>query len=203
MQIVSSFIIEGDYTSAQTILDMIPSLFELEGEALNEYNGYKYLTEMQMQWQQEGRTIFQLDENEVTTLVDYAENTSGKAAVTAQGILEFAYGYNYCDCLPVSDSSVWKSVPAIPMSIEKDNGLFIEATPNPANTWVAFDYKLPIYAGEAVLQISDIKSNIVTAFILTDKYGQQVWDIRDIEGGVYLYTLKTGTVSKSGKLIIE
>jgi hypothetical protein len=68
---------------------------------------------------------------------------------------------------------------------------------------VAFDYKLPTYAGEAVLQVSDMKGNLVTAFTLTAKQGQQVWDVRDIQKGAYLYVLKVGNLSKSGKLIIE
>jgi len=33
--------------------------------------------------------------------------------------------------------------------------------------------------------------------------GQQVWDIRDMKKGVYLYTLKAGAITKNGKLIIN
>ena len=79
----------------------------------------------------------------------------------------------------------------------------ITATPNPAKTWVTFDYELPVYISEAVLQVTDMKGNMIIAFTLTTKEGQQVWDIRNIEKGVYLYTLKVGTLSKSGKLIVE
>ncbi len=35
------------------------------------------------------------------------------------------------------------------------------------------------------------------------KQSQQVWDIRDVKKGVYLYNLKAGTMSKNGKLIIN
>ena len=203
IQIVSTYLAESDYSSAQAMLDMIPGFYELEGNALTEYNDYKSLTEMQISWQQQGRTIFELDSAEVATLVDYAENTNGKAAAMAQGILEFAYGYNYCNCLPVNDTSAWKSAAVMPLSNTADNGLFVEATPNPAKSWVAFDYKLPVYASEAVLQVTDMKGNMVTAFTLTTKQGQQVWDIRSIKKGMYLYTLKIGTLSKSGKLIVK
>jgi hypothetical protein len=126
----------------------------------------------------------------------------GTAGAQAKGILEFAYGFHYCNCLQ-GDSSAWKSSASLPLNKTENNGLFVEATPNPAKTWVAFDYKLPTYAGEAVLQVSDMKGNLVTAFTLTAKQGQQVWDIRDIQKGAYLYVLKVGNLSKSGKLIIE
>jgi hypothetical protein len=75
--------------------------------------------------------------------------------------------------------------------------------PNPASTWVAFDYKLPHYAGEAILQVLDMKGNWVTTFTLTSKQGQKVWDVRDIQKGAYLYVLQVGNLRKSGKLIVE
>jgi hypothetical protein len=96
-----------------------------------------------------------------------------------------------------------KSSPAMKLVKRIDNGLFIEATPNPANTWVAFDYKIPDYAGESILQISDMKGNWVMKFTLTSKQGQQVWDVRDIQKGAYFYVLQVGNLHKSGKLIIE
>ena len=203
MQIVSSYIAEANYTSAQTLLDMMPGLYELEGNELNSYNEYKSLTEMQITWKQQGRTIFDLDSTEISTLVDYAENSSGKASVIAKGILEFAYGYNYCNCLPVNDTLAMKSSVAFTEKSGSDSYSFVEATPNPAKTWVAFDYKLPVFATEAVLRITDVTGKTITNFSLNAKQGQQVWDIRNIEKGVYLYTLKTGSLSKSGKLIIK
>lgn len=68
---------------------------------------------------------------------------------------------------------------------------------------MAFDYELPQYTSEAVLQITDLSGKAITAFKLNDKQGQYVWDIRDIEKGLYIYTLKAGSLTKSGKLVIE
>ncbi len=84
-----------------------------------------------------------------------------------------------------------------------DNGLSIQAVPNPASTWVAFNYTLPVHVNEAVLQITDVHGRSITSFVITTKQGQQVWDIRDVKKGIYLYTLKAGTMSKNGKLIIN
>jgi len=117
-------------------------------------------------------------------------------------ILEYAYDYHYCNCLPVDDAGVLKSAVAMPGN-EPDNGLVIKASPNPASSWVAFDYTLPVHANEAVLQISDVHGRSIIAFVITAKQGQQLWDIRDVKKGVYLYTLKTGAISKHGKLIIN
>jgi len=202
MQIVASYLAEDNYTAAQTMLDLIPATRNLEGDALTGYNDYKSMMEMQMAWQQQGRSIFELDSLEVDILVDFAENTSGKAAMMARGILEYAYGHHFCNCLPVDDPAAWKSTFMMPGS-DVDNGLSIQAAPNPASTWVAFNYTLPVHVKEAVLQITDVHGRSITSFVITTKQGQQVWDIRDMKKGVYLYTLKAGTMSKNGKLIIN
>jgi hypothetical protein len=127
---------------------------------------------------------------------------SGIANSAQRGILEYAYGHHYCNCLPVDDPAAWKSSVSLPGS-EADNGLFIQAIPNPASTWVSFDFTLPVHINKAVLQISDAYGRNITSFDLTQKKGKQVWDIRDMKKGVYLYSLKAGSVSKNGKLIIK
>jgi hypothetical protein len=202
MQIVAAYLAEENYTSAQAMLNLIPATRKLEGNALAGYSDYKTMMEMQMAWQQQNRSIFELDSLEVAILVDFAENKTGKAALMARGILEYAYGYHFCNCLPVDDPASWKSTAMMPGS-DVDNGLSIQAAPNPASTWVAFNFTLPVHVNEAVLQITDVHGRNITSFVINTKQGQQVWDIRDVLKGVYLYNLKAGTMSKSGKLIIN
>jgi hypothetical protein len=202
MQIVASYLAEENYTAAQTMLNLIPATRNLEGNALAGYNDYKTMMEMQMAWQQQGRSIFELDSLEVDILLDFAENASGRAAMMARGILEYAYGHHYCNCLPVDDSEAWKSTALMPGS-DVDKGLFIQAAPNPASTWVAFNYTLPVHVNEAVLHITDVLGKSIASFILTAKQGQQVWDIRSVNKGIYLYNLKAGAMNKNGKLIIQ
>ncbi|MDD4373699.1 MAG: T9SS type A sorting domain-containing protein [Bacteroidales bacterium] len=201
-QIVSSYLAEANYAAAQAMLNLIPATRALEGDALTEYNDYKSMMQMQLAWQQQDRTIFELDSLEVDVLLDFTDNASGEAALLAKGILEYAYDYHYCNCLPVDDADALKSSVAIPGN-ELDNGLIIKASPNPASSWVTFDFTLPVQINEAVLQISDVQGRNITAFVITAKQGQQLWDIRDVKKGVYLYTLKAGAMSKNGKLIIQ
>ena len=47
--------------------------------------------------------------------------------------------------------------------------------------FIAFDDKLPVFADEGLLKISDIKGSTITSFKLNAKQGQRVWDIRNIE----------------------
>lgn len=51
--------------------------------------------------------------------------------------------------------------------------------------------------------VSDIQGRLVVSFALSGSQGQQVWDTRQVERGVYVYTLKAGAVSKQDKLVIQ
>jgi len=40
-------------------------------------------------------------------------------------------------------------------------------------------------------------------FILTEEQGQQVWDTRLVKSGVYIYTVLSNGLSKTGKIVIN
>lgn len=203
MQIVSSFMASQDYASAQTMLDLIPSTRSLEGDRLDGFNDYKTLVELQININQQGRSIFDLDSSEQALVSAIAANPDGKGQLLARNLLTYAYGHQYNNCLPVDDTAALKSTAVLPGSTEVNNGLDITVMPNPASSWAAFAYKLPAPLQEAVLQISDAQGRHVTSFTLKAWQGQQLWDIREAKKGTYFYTLKAGNQSKSGKLVIK
>jgi len=79
----------------------------------------------------------------------------------------------------------------------------LEVYPNPADDWVAFNYKIPSYIDEAVLRITDIEGREIVKFRFDTERGQQLWDVRKVKSGIYLYTLEAGNNIKSGKLIVK
>jgi hypothetical protein len=87
--------------------------------------------------------------------------------------------------------------------IKPGNGLFIQAVPNPASQWVAFNYTLPANAYQGEIKIVDAKGAVIDSFTVTGAQGQQVWDTRSIKPGVYFYTLSVGEFAKTGKLLIN
>ena len=133
-----------------------------------------------------------------------ADNSIGNAGTQAKGILEFAYGYHYCNCLDVSDNSGYKSSGAFnPNSFEKMFGPDIEVKPNPANEWTSFNFTLPDVETEGIIKISDVTGKIIETFVVTGTQGQKIWDTRKIKPGVYLYTFTVNGISKSGKIVVS
>ena len=75
--------------------------------------------------------------------------------------------------------------------------------PNPAHTWVAFDYTLPFNSIEGAILVFDVTGHVIKDIRLTQNKGQQVMDTRNIPAGVYIYKVESSGFSKSGKLIIR
>jgi hypothetical protein len=198
-----TYLTEKNYTAKQAMLNLIPATRNLEGNALAEYNDYKNMMLMQVAWQQQNRSIFDLDSLEVDILIDFAENADGKAVLMAKGILEYAYGYHYCNCIGV-DNSGYKSSNALkPGAFEKMFGVEITVKPNPAKDWAVFNYSLPDSDAEGEIRISDVSGKQIASLTITGKQGQKIWDTREIKSGVYFYTLNFSGFNKSGKIVVS
>ena len=202
-QIISSYIVNNDTSNALALLNMMPSLYELEGEELNEFIDYKDLLLIQMGWNNIGKTIFELDSFEIALLEFYADSTSGDASVSAKNILSFAFGYDYCNCLSYTDTLYYKSENYFMDELNSNCAINISASPNPASSWVAFDYTLAIGKSVSYIKVTNIIGNVVAEFEITDKQGQQLWDTRSISPGVYIYTLFSNGYKSSDKVIIK
>ncbi len=206
-QIVDCYLAQEDYTNAIQKLNTIPNDYELSGKHLDEYNYFHELKTLQVGIYQQGRNILQLDSLEVLDLVNIADSSNGIAAGQAQGILNFAYGYNYYPFPNLYDSTMKSSLIPNPEYINQqipEKRHFINALPNPASQWVAFDYTLPWPAQKGTIIISDISGREIHSRQINQTNGQIIWDTRGLAPGVYLYSIQvSGKLIDKRKLIIS
>ena len=175
-----------------------------DNSCLSEHNLFTNMLNLQINLIQQGRTIFDLDSTEVVNLVSIAENSTGTAGAQAKGILEFAYGYHYCNCLNVTNSSGYKTSGLIKHEdLANVYGVKVSAEPNPAGEWIAFNYILPGDKSEGVIKIFDSKGAFITSLPVSGLQGQKVWDTRKQKSGVYFYTLSVGEFTQSNKIVIS
>ncbi|MDT8394716.1 MAG: T9SS type A sorting domain-containing protein [Bacteroidales bacterium] len=201
-QIIASYLQEGDFTNAQTLLDQLPVTYSLSGDDLLAYNDYNSMMQLQINLMQEGRTIFELDSIELATITYIAEYGYGSAVYQAQSILEYAHGYHYYDCPALPDSLTLKQHhPGA--NIFSNDAIHVSVKPNPAHTWVAFDYTLPFSADEGAILIIDISGQVIENIRIDQNKGQKVLDTRHIPAGVYIYRIESSGYSSSGKLVIR
>ena len=148
-------------------------------------------------------SVFDLSETELAEIVYLAENGYGSAKTSAQGILEFAYDYDFCNCPDLPENIELKSSSIDMVDLAKAKGLDITAEPNPVSAWTAFDYTLPLTETEGIIEITDNSGRVVQQINITQQQGQYVLDTRSYKAGIYYYTLTCGDLQRTGKLIVK
>jgi hypothetical protein len=120
-------------------------------------------------------------------------NTGDITCGPPQGYLE-----NYIWAFQFTDTTLYTHTTLLPAS-----DLSVTVKPNPAGEWAAFDYTLPNNSATALLTIIDAFGRMIETFTLTGRQGQKLWDTRLLPAGIYFYSLKAGTSSKTDKVIIK
>jgi len=200
-QIAYTYLQEGKTDSAYLVLDAIPGKYGLDGDALTDFNAFAEMFTFQVQLEQAGRTIFDLDSTELALLEYYANNSMGKAGSMARGVLEYTYNGHFCHC-PGSQPTWFKQSKPLGNAIA-DRGIKVTVKPNPVDTWTAFDYELPLGITEATLSLTDAQGKLIQTIDLKQNKGQWIWDTRQVCSGNYYYRLKAGGRQITGKIIIK
>lgn len=202
-QIITTYMSEGNFTSALSLANMMPSLYNYNDNELDEHYYYMQMLNLQINLAQQQRTIFDLDSIEINNLLNIADNSIGTAGAQAKGILEFAYGYHFYNCIDPEEQGMKSRKYLNTAATENIFGIEITAKPNPANAWVAFNYTLPANDPQGVIKISNLSGKEIASIPVSGKQGQKIWDTRSVKPGVYFYTLNTAGLSRHGKIVIS
>ncbi|OYT15556.1 MAG: hypothetical protein B7C24_12505, partial [Bacteroidetes bacterium 4572_77] len=197
-QIVSTYLYEDNYTAANNLLNLIPDLYNLEGEKLQAFNDFKDLLNLQVGLKQQDRNIFTLNDSEKLQLLSLAENSTGNAKYGARNILSFVYGDNYCDCITPIEGGGNKSTTSSYVYSQS-----INIKPNPASVYSSIDYTLPIGVEHATLQLINVEGKIVYSQEISGMQGQTTLDVRAYKSGTYVFRLETADYNISKSTIIQ
>ena len=202
-QVIASYMDEENYSQALSLANALPVAYDYDENELIKHGYYMDMLNLMNTLNQQERTVFELDSTEVSNLVYIAENTKGTASAQAKGILEYAYGYHFCDCIN-SNSTGYKSSGTFNTgNYGQAYGINIIASPNPATDWVAFAYSMNDDNASASVKITDITGKPVTVIPVTGKQGQRICDTRNVSPGVYFYNFNASGENKSGKIVIH
>jgi hypothetical protein len=202
-QIIASYMSESNFANALSLANMMPALYNYTGNDLVEHTYYTDMLALQMSLAQQQRTIFDLNSTEIANLLFIADNSTGTAGTQARGILEYAYGYIYCNCIDADEPGLKSRDHFNAATLDKLSGIEITVRPNPAKEWAVFSYTLPNDHSLGVIKISDASGKEVTSIPISGREGQQIWDTQTVKPGVYYYTLSSAGFSKQGKIVIN
>jgi hypothetical protein len=201
-QIIATYLQENNFTSALSLANMLPQLYYLQGDGLEEHNDFIQLLQLQQTLYTEGRTMDQLTLSEQGILNEIALSNQGSAGAQSKVILELFYDQSFNKCESLQGEASYKNHIVNPNQLGESYGLSIAVKPNPARDWAAFDYTLPNDETSAILGITNSEGRVIETISLTGNQGQQLWDTRAVPAGTYIYTIKVAGFTKSGKLLI-
>ena len=206
--IIATYVDEGDFTNALTFANMLPSLYGLTGNDLDEHNDYVELLELYRDLYNDDRNIMQLDSTERAQIERIAFQSSGYPQAMAQAVLYGtdweSYAENPFDCptLTLPQGGQREGYAFTQEDLGRAFGLSVSVKPNPATTWTAVDYTLPAKLSKATITVSNALGVTVMSTELNGNQGQKVLDLHGFADGVYLYTIRCGEYVQTGKLVI-
>ena len=147
-------------------------------------------------WQLQPAEAGTIKQDSLSATITWNINYQGEVQISAA---------SYNDCGQSAFSEVKTTFVYTCVGVEENvaNGFGLKVYPNPARVYVAFNYQLPESRPEGMIAITDQSGKEVQRFAITGKQGQQVWDIRTVKPGVYVYTLTACGLQKTGKVVIN
>lgn len=204
--IVASYLQGGDSTNAFALANMLPELYGLQGDALSDHSDYMRLITLHQTLYREHRTVFELTEAEATMVDSVAMLGTGTSKAMAEAMLmersgEFMSSQS-CPTMPDNEGGNRGIGKDMDISINEALGFTVGISPNPATTWTAVEYTLPVNMAKATITVSNALGVTVMTTELNGNQGQKVLDLRGLADGVYVYTVSCGEYMHSGKLIV-
>jgi Secretion system C-terminal sorting domain len=192
---------QGQNTLANQTLAEIPTQFRLNSTQVLEHTQYEALLALKITVRNANRKLNQLNATEKEVLQGIVNNSDRRAGVLANNILCFHYGIckDYPAILPIVNNQQRKAQGKVQME-----DMALKVYPNPANSFVTFDYSKVDVSVTGSIEITDVTGKTIANLDITDKKGSIVWDTRSINNGVYLYKLiREGFPSLNGKFVIQ
>ena len=200
---IASYVQEGDFGHAFELANLLPDLYELEGDGLRDHSDYIRLLGLFRTLYVSGRTTAQLTDGERMMVDSIADWGIGFSRSMAEGIHESYSGEprtNYlCPQLPEVEGS--RGSTGID-GIVDDAAFAVSVSPNPAKSVVKIDYTLPEGATEAVLEMANILGVKVLSVALEGGSGSKEIKLGKLSSGIYNYTVRCGDNVINGKLVV-
>lgn len=204
--IVASYLQEGDSVHAFALANMLPELYELQGNALADHADYMRLITLHQTLNRENRTVFGLTEAETLMVDSIATFGTGTSKAMAEAMLsEMSEDYMrdyFCPTMPDDDGGDRSVGKATNASLNEAMGFIVSVCPNPATTWTTVDYTLPVRMSQATITVTNTLGVTMISAELNGNQGQKVLDLRGLADGVYVYIVQCGESIHSGKLVV-
>ena len=202
---VSTYVHEGDFSSAMALANTFPTVYNLQGSDLLDHYDYMALLDLYRTLYNSGRNVYELTSDELAMVTDFADRGQGTSKMMAEAIMmeisdRSTMSY-ICPDLPIGTMDRGVKPSSLNQTDESD-AIIVNVIPSPATTWVNVEYKLPEKHYDAVMTIVNMLGLKVKTVELSGTQGIITVDLRDLPAGIYGYTVRSGGYQKTGRTII-
>lgn len=191
-ELASIFLANDMFDEMQSCLDGIPEVFELSDNQNQDYEDYLMLFEIAAEIKQFGTGIDQLDESQINTMIEIADNfRPGTSAFAISLLQDNDPGFEWNEIVLEPDEenkSGGESIEELKTSIDIDKSFSIY--PNPAYDFVTAAYNTD---RQAYKQLSIVMYNShgkkVLEHPLQDYYNEVIIDLTKLSVGIYYVSL--------------
>ena len=201
-QIISSHMDEMNYAAASNLAQTLATKYNLQGEELVDINAFNECLNIWIAVKTSDREFNELTEEETATLDNIIANDSLSSAGSFAQSMITAYDSRFDYECPEFETPELKHHEIDFRKLAEDQGFLVAANPNPAKDWVAFDYTFPENLSSGIIEIRDLKGNLIDKLIINGTEGQIIWNAAAFPAGSYFYTAKAGKLALSGKIVI-
>lgn len=206
-KIIDSYLQEGAFEKVKEELGKISQQFTFTPAQQIAFLDFQALKELQIAWATDGKSITDLNANEINQLVSIADRYSGMGSFQAQNILEAYYGFDYYldpilpDNLAKTESDATKPNLAAIIQSQKE---YLLATPNPASDQVLIEYRFLDTYTKRQLVFYDLYGRPLHQVPVSGSTGKLYLDVGAWGKGVYFYTIvEDGKMLISKRLIVQ
>jgi hypothetical protein len=195
----------GNFTQATAVITAIPAEHDLKAPEVLERQRMLDLIAFLEGVHGDGRDETQLTGGEVSALQDLMGDAYDRPAAWISNLLCFGYGQCRPPLTGGEDNGDPKSLPYTPLPARGAAAqAVLDMHPNPASTWVAFDYDLLAEPTDAAIVIRDLTGRELYRKALQERRQQVVWDTRQAAPGSYtVVLLNSGRQLRAEKLVIR
>jgi len=206
-ELVEHYWRQGRYRDALQHISTIPNNYKLTKEQAANHLLYEELKVMLNKAYQSGRTLANLEREEVNTLETIANQKAGFASSKATKIIHFFYGKHipYYPAIPKLGTARSRYTEEEP--VDSLTAISLSGYPNPAIHWMDVVYSIPTANNEAAIhgsmQIYNSAGQIIQNYTINTAEGIIPLNTSDWAAGIYFIVLEHRKERRSYTFIVR
>lgn len=175
----------------QSILNALPSEFNLTAEELELHQHISTYYNMLVDLGQEDKRITDVDSLQIEALFEMEALQAGAPSVYARNILLALGEISYTEPILLPDFSKSSAIQQEYIELQKalSEHHFLRIFPNPAGDYLIVEHQLEMETQGAYISIVNVKGEALKQVAVNGKLDQQTLDIKNFKTGNYIVTL--------------